>query len=101
MVVRPEFDNWFVVENRQRPGFHFFDDERVLDIAFDGVFSVRTSKQMLRGRHLVGADGAYSMVNKQFQRHASRKGSRWPSKSRCVAITPRATVPKHRVSTLA
>ena len=67
MVVRPEFDNWFVTENRQRPGFHFFDDERVLEVAFDAVFSVRTSQQVLRGRHLVGADGAYSMVNKQFR----------------------------------
>lgn len=67
MVVRPEFDNWFVRENQKHPGFTFFDDERVLEISFDGVFTVRTSKQTLRGRHLVGADGAYSMVNKQFR----------------------------------
>jgi geranylgeranyl reductase family protein len=67
MVVRPEFDNWFVAENLKRPGFQFFDDERVLEISHDELFSVRTSKQLLRGRHLVGADGAYSLVNKQFR----------------------------------
>ena len=67
MVVRPEFDNWFVSENSKRAGFRFFDDERVLEIAFDGVFTVRTSKRVLRARHLVGADGAYSMVNKQYR----------------------------------
>jgi flavin-dependent dehydrogenase len=67
MVVRPEFDNWFDAENRKRPGCQFFDDERVLEIAFDGTFAVRTTKQVLQARHLVGADGAYSMVNKQYR----------------------------------
>jgi menaquinone-9 beta-reductase len=67
MVVRPEFDNWFVGENLKRGGFHFFDDERVLDIDYDATFSVRTSKQTFHARHLVGADGAYSLVNKQFR----------------------------------
>ena len=67
MVVRPEFDNWFVSENAKRRGFQFFDDERVLELAFDGVFTVRTSKRVLHARHLVGADGAYSMVNKHYR----------------------------------
>ena len=67
MVVRPEFDNWLVSQNLAMPGFRFFDDERVLDISYDGLFSVRTSRQVLRGRQLVGADGAYSLVNKQFR----------------------------------
>lgn len=67
MVVRPEFDNWFVSENAKRPGFQFFDDERVLELTFDGTFTVRTSKRVLHARHLVGADGAYSMVNKQYR----------------------------------
>jgi geranylgeranyl reductase family protein len=66
MVVRPEFDNWLVSENLKMPGFRFFDDERVIDVSYDDVFSVRTSKRILRGRQLVGADGAYSMVNKLF-----------------------------------
>ena len=67
MVVRPEFDNWLVSENLEAPGFQFFDDERVLDISYDGLFSVRTSDHTLRSRHLVGADGAYSLVNKLFR----------------------------------
>ena len=68
MVVRPDFDNWLVSENRKAPGFEFFDDERVTEIAHDDeVFSVRTPNRVLRGRQLVGADGAYSIVNKQFQ----------------------------------
>lgn len=67
MVVRPDFDNWLVSENRKRPGFHFFDDERVLDITYDGVFTVRTSHQSVRARQLIGADGAYSLVNKLFR----------------------------------
>jgi geranylgeranyl reductase family protein len=66
MVSRPEFDNWLVSENLKARQFQFFDHERVLDITYDGVFQVRTSKQTLRGRQLVGADGAYSVVNKLF-----------------------------------
>jgi geranylgeranyl reductase family protein len=67
MVVRPEFDNWLVSENRKRSGFHFFDDERVVEISYDGLFTVRTAARTLRGRHLVGADGANSLVNKLFR----------------------------------
>lgn len=68
MVVRPEFDNWLVSENLKQNGFQFFDDERVLDVSHDdGLFSVRTSDRILRGRQLVGADGAYSIVNKLFR----------------------------------
>jgi geranylgeranyl reductase family protein len=68
MVVRPEFDNWMVSENLKESSFRFFDDERVTDIAYaDGLFSVRTTNRVLRGRQLVGADGAYSVVNKLFR----------------------------------
>lgn len=67
MVVRPEFDIWLVSENLKATGFQFFDDERALEISYDGLFSVRTAKRVLRGRQLVGADGAYSLVNKQFR----------------------------------
>ena len=69
MVVRPEFDNWLVSENLKMPGFQFFDDDRVLDVSYDddGLFTVRTSNRILRGRQLVGADGAYSIVNKLFR----------------------------------
>jgi geranylgeranyl reductase family protein len=68
MVVRAEFDSWLVTENRRRDGFAFFDNERVVDIAYDApLFSVRTTARTMRGRHLVGADGAYSVVNRRFQ----------------------------------
>lgn len=66
MVDRPQFDNWLVSQNIGNHRFHFFDDERVLDIRYDGIFHVRTETRVLRSRHLVGADGAYSLVNKLF-----------------------------------
>lgn len=66
MVDRPQFDNWLVSENLKAPRFRFFEDERVLDISFDGLFHVRTPNRLLQGRHLVGADGAYSLVNRLF-----------------------------------
>jgi menaquinone-9 beta-reductase len=67
MVARPDFDNWLVSKNAETHGFRFFDGERVLDISYDGVFVVRTSARTLRARQLIGADGAYSMVNKLFR----------------------------------
>src|SRR5262249_37078894 len=67
MVVRPEFDNWLVSENRKHAGFQFFDGERVVDISYAGVFTVRTESRTVHGRQLVGADGANSLVNKLFR----------------------------------
>src|SRR5688500_882787 len=52
MVDRPQFDNWLVSANLKAPRFRFFADERVLDISYDGLFQVRTSKRLLQGRHL-------------------------------------------------
>jgi flavin-dependent dehydrogenase len=66
MVERAEFDAWLVDQNRRCGGFQFYDGERVLEISYDGTFRVRTSKQILLGRQLVGADGAYSLVNRVF-----------------------------------
>ncbi len=66
MVHRPQFDNWLVSRNLEKRGFAFFDDERVFDISFDGTFHVQTATRVLRGKQLVGADGAYSLVNKLF-----------------------------------
>jgi menaquinone-9 beta-reductase len=73
MVVRSEFDNWLVSQNLKARRFHFFDAERVLAISYDAVFQVRTAKRTLLGRQLVGADGAYSLVNRVFS-IASPKG---------------------------
>ncbi|HEY7236316.1 MAG TPA: FAD-dependent monooxygenase, partial [Gemmatimonadaceae bacterium] len=66
MVVRQEFDDWLVRQNLERRGFEFLGGDRVIDIAYDGIFTVRTEKRVLHARHLVGADGAYSFVNKRF-----------------------------------
>jgi geranylgeranyl reductase family protein len=66
MVVRSQFDSWLVSQNLKISRFQFFDDEQVLDISYDGLFCVRTAKRTLLGRHLVGADGAYSVVNRVF-----------------------------------
>jgi geranylgeranyl reductase family protein len=66
MVVRSQFDSCLVSQNLRMPGFQFFDDERVLDISYDGRFRVRTARRTLLGRQLVGADGVYSVVNRFF-----------------------------------
>jgi geranylgeranyl reductase family protein len=66
MVVRSQFDEQLVAQNLKAGQLQFFDDERVLDISYDGRFRVRTAKRTLLGRHLVGADGAYSLVNRVF-----------------------------------
>src|SRR5262249_30550486 len=43
------------------------DDERVVDVSYAGVFTVRTETRTVHGRQLVGADGANSLVNKLFR----------------------------------
>jgi geranylgeranyl reductase family protein len=66
-VCRSQFDADLVRQNGERRGFEFIDGERVERISFDGgVFRVRTAKRELSARQLVGADGAYSIVNKTF-----------------------------------
>ena len=67
MVSRPEFDNSLVLQNLQSKRFAFFDGERVTDVTYDGVFRVETTRRTLRGTQLVGADGAYSVVNRLFK----------------------------------
>jgi geranylgeranyl reductase family protein len=68
MVSRPEFDASLVRQNQAKSGFIFFDGEPVTDIRFtDATFLVTTSKRQLAARQLIGADGAYSVVNKRFE----------------------------------
>ena len=88
MVERAEFDSWLVDRNLNSPGFCFFDRERVLEIRYDGLFRVRTSDRVLLGRQLIGADGAYSLVNRTFS-IARPKG-------RAVAVE--VTLPRDRAS---
>jgi flavin-dependent dehydrogenase len=66
MVVRAQFDDYLVSLNLKTQGFQFFDDERVVDITYDRWFRVRTTKRTLVGRQLVGADGAYGIVDRVF-----------------------------------
>jgi geranylgeranyl reductase family protein len=84
MVVRQEFDDWLVRQNLERSGFDFLGGDRVVDITYDGIFTVRTTKRVLRARHLVGADGAYSLVNKQFR----------VTKPKGVAVAVEVTLPR-------
>jgi len=65
-VHRPDFDQWLVRRNRRFEHFQFFGDEPVKDISYDGLFQIHTEKQDLRGRQLIGADGAYSVVNRTY-----------------------------------
>ena len=66
-VVRPEFDNQLVRQNQTQSGFTFFDGEPVTDIQFsDSTFRVTTPARQLTAPQLIGADGAYSTVNRTF-----------------------------------
>jgi geranylgeranyl reductase family protein len=68
MVARPEFDESLVRQNQTKSGFIFLDGEPVTDVRFrDSTFHVTTSKRQLIARQLIGADGAYSVVNKWFK----------------------------------
>ncbi len=66
MVARPELDNDLVRQNLQHPRFSFFDGEPVRSLGYDTGFEVVTEKRRLRAPQLVGADGAYSLVNRRF-----------------------------------
>jgi geranylgeranyl reductase family protein len=66
MVLRPEFDNFLVEQNRRFDNFTFMPGERVLGIEHDGCFKVKTEKRTISSRQLVGADGASSIVNRVF-----------------------------------
>lgn len=84
MVVRQDFDDWLVAQNLERTGFQFLHGDRVVEIEYDGIFTVRTTQRVLRARHLVGADGAYSVVNRRF-RVTTPKG---------VAVAIEVTLPR-------
>ena len=71
-VCRPEFDNRLVQTNLLRRNFTFMDGHRVLGVEYDGHFVVRTSAGSLSATQLVGADGAYSLVNRIFHVAAPR-----------------------------
>jgi geranylgeranyl reductase family protein len=65
-VCRSEFDADLVRQNREHGRFVFADGERVERVTFDGLFRVQTSKRSLAAPQLIGADGAYSVVNRTF-----------------------------------
>lgn len=67
MVVRPEFDNYFVEQNRKYSDFTFLEGETVRYITYDGIFRIVTTKQIILGRQLIGADGANGIVNRIFK----------------------------------
>lgn len=67
MVHRPDFDNSLVEQNKGSEGFTFFDEERVDHVDYEGRFRIQTDKQVIIASQLIGADGAYSLVNKAFK----------------------------------
>jgi geranylgeranyl reductase family protein len=71
-VCRPEFDNRLVRENLSRPNFTFLDGRRVSAVEYDGHFTVHTAAGRVTGAQLIGADGAYSIVNRTFRIAAPR-----------------------------
>ena len=71
-VHRPDFDNLLVARNVTSPHFRFYHEERLVNVAWNREFVVQTDKRELRARQLVGADGAYSVVNKAFRIAAPR-----------------------------
>ncbi|MDP4000777.1 MAG: geranylgeranyl reductase family protein [bacterium] len=68
MVVRPEFDNYLVEQNRRSSDFTFHDGQQVKSISYDGqVFEIATPQLAIKGRQLLGADGANGIVNRTFR----------------------------------
>ena len=66
-ICRPEFDNRLVQENLARRNFTFMEGRRVSGVEYDGRFIVRTDAGNVTGAQLIGADGAYSVVNRTFR----------------------------------
>lgn len=66
-VVRREFDDYLVCQNRRYPHLTFLDQESVVDIRYDGVFHLTTPRRTIHARQLVGADGAKGIVNRLFR----------------------------------
>jgi flavin-dependent dehydrogenase len=71
-VCRPAFDNRLVKENLLRPDFTFMEGRRVTAVEYDRRFVVRTDAGPVTGTQLIGADGAYSIVNRRFRIAAPR-----------------------------
>ena len=71
-VSRPDFDNELVRRNLVHRRFTFLDGCKAGRIEYDGQFAVTTTKGTLTGRQLIGADGAYSIVNRTFRVSAPR-----------------------------
>jgi geranylgeranyl reductase family protein len=71
-VCRPQFDHDLVRRNMSYRQFRFIDGCKALSVEYDGTFKVTTSKGLLTSRQLVGADGAYSLVNRTFRVSAPR-----------------------------
>jgi geranylgeranyl reductase family protein len=88
-VSRAEFDADLVRQNGRSARFEFSDGERVEHVEFDGIFRVRTSRRRLAARQLIGADGAYSIVNRAFA----------VARPRLLATAIEVNVPRSRLST--
>jgi geranylgeranyl reductase family protein len=71
-VCRPEFDNLLVKANLSRPNFTFMEGRRVTGVEHNRRFVVRTDAGPVTGTQLIGADGAYSIVNRTFRIGAPR-----------------------------
>jgi geranylgeranyl reductase family protein len=66
-VCRPEFDNRLVRQNLLHDNFTFVDGCPVTGVAYDGRFRVQTRRGTFSSRQVIGADGAYSIVNRVFR----------------------------------
>ena len=71
-VCRPDFDNELVRRNLAHARFTFVDGCRAVHVKYDGRFTVTTTKGRMTSRQLIGADGAYSVVNRTFRVAAPR-----------------------------
>jgi geranylgeranyl reductase family protein len=71
-VCRPEFDNRLVQANLARRNFTFLEGRKVTGVEYDRRFAVRTDGGRVTGAQLIGADGAYSIVNRIFRIAAPR-----------------------------
>lgn len=89
MVMRPQFDQWLVAKARQ-VGVEIREDESVMAVQdLENGIEVVTGRGRYRGRMIIGADGAMSVVAQQC--FPGRRYRKIPAlESECHGETPHA-----------
>jgi len=65
-IQRTEFDHSLVASNLGKPGFRFMPETPACAMFHDGCFCVETPNGEVKGRQLIGADGANGLTRRHF-----------------------------------